>query len=128
VPGFVELFEVGHLDTPGSANGVVVVDGLACVADDAVGLRVIDVSDPATAEQVAILGTPSFTLDVFLAGEFAYVADSFSGLRVVQVVAEPGLLLGRLAAGMALLAVCRRRGRGMRPTRSGGRRAGPRVP
>jgi hypothetical protein len=39
--------EVGTLDTPDSANGVAVVDGVAFVADRTSGLRIIDVSDPA---------------------------------------------------------------------------------
>jgi hypothetical protein len=42
------LITVGALDTPGSAHGVKVVGDLAYVANGWTGLRVIDVSNPAS--------------------------------------------------------------------------------
>jgi hypothetical protein len=79
------LITVGVLDTPGSAYHVEVMGGLAYVADDTSGLRVIDVSDPTSPVEIGLLDTPGDAFDVEVVGDLAYVADDFGGLRVIDV-------------------------------------------
>ena len=76
---------VGHCDTPGLAFGAAAAGSYVCVADQAAGLRVIDVSDPAYPQERGYCGTPGSALGVAVAGSYAYVADDTAGLRVVDV-------------------------------------------
>ena len=70
---------------PGPIHDVCVVDDLACVANGANGLRMIDVSDPeAVHETGAYLGA-AFVAAVAREGSFAYQADGEYGLCVVDV-------------------------------------------
>ena len=78
------LITVGALDTPGWADGIEVVDGLAYVADGHAGLRVIDVSDPSNPVEVGALDTGN-ARGVAVADGLAYVADGASGLRVIDI-------------------------------------------
>jgi hypothetical protein len=78
------LINVGMLDTL-MANDVQVVNGLAYVAAAESGLRVVDVSDPATPVALGALNTPGNANGVAVSGGFAYVADGPAGLRVIDV-------------------------------------------
>jgi len=49
------LITVGSLDTPSHAYGVAVADNIAYVADASAGLRVIDVSNPASPVELGAL-------------------------------------------------------------------------
>jgi hypothetical protein len=55
------------------------------VANYALGLRVIDVSNPAAPVEVGSIDTPDLACDVSVVGGLTYVADGTSGLRVVDV-------------------------------------------
>jgi len=82
--------EIGALDTPGEANGVVVRDGYAYLADGTAGLRVIDVRDPRAPREVGAQDTPGAAVGV-AAGRLSrnlMVADFDGGLRLVDV-ADP---------------------------------------
>ncbi|MCL6432257.1 MAG: hypothetical protein K6V36_15585, partial [Anaerolineae bacterium] len=57
----------------------------AYVAAHSAGLRVIDVSNPASPTEVGFCATPGYAYDVAVAGRYAYVADGDAGLRVVDV-------------------------------------------
>jgi hypothetical protein len=83
--GASALITVGALDTPGVVSGVAVVGDLAYLADGSSGLRVIDVSDPASPVELGSLDTPGYAYGVEVVGDLAYVADSGSGLRVIDV-------------------------------------------
>ena len=76
---------VGSVDTPGYARGVAVSGDFAHVADEAEGLRVIDVSSPSTPVEVGFADTPGNARGVEVSGGYAYVADGNSGLRVIDV-------------------------------------------
>jgi hypothetical protein len=76
------LVTVGGVDTPGFALDVEVVGGLAYVAYEYSGLRVIDVSDPKAPVEIGALDTPGQAFDV--EGGLAYVANIF-GLRVIDL-------------------------------------------
>jgi hypothetical protein len=112
--GATALITVGALDTPGSALGVEVVDGLAYVADRGSGLRIIDVTDPAAPVELGALDTPGSALGVEVVDGLAYVADYDSGLRIIDfgpeyhVVPEPSAV-AILASGIAMLWLLKRR-------------------
>lgn len=57
----------------------------AYVADWDGGLRVIDVSNPASPHEAGFYGMPGGPSDVAVSGVYAYVADGVSGLRVIDV-------------------------------------------
>ena len=58
--------------------------GLAYVADDTSGLRLIDVSNPAAPLELGALDTPGEAWDVEVLDGLAYVADDTSGLRIID--------------------------------------------
>jgi hypothetical protein len=60
--------ELGSIDTPDFALGVAVVGGLAYVADQRFGLRVIDVSNPAVPVEVGSIDTPGEAVGVSVLG------------------------------------------------------------
>lgn len=74
-------------ETNGYAEGVAVKDGFAYVADDEMGLAVLDarVLDLGSVVLVSWCDTPGSALDVELAGDFAFVADGDQGLTVFAI-------------------------------------------
>ena len=60
--------EIGALETPDNAYDVSVVDGLAYIANDSAGLRVIDVSNPAAPLEIGALDTPGRATDIEVVG------------------------------------------------------------
>lgn len=78
-----------------------VVGSIAYVADQASGLRVIDVGNPAAPSELGFLETPYIAVGVEVVGSIAYVAD-FASLLVVDV-SNPALpvQIGSLAGGAA---------------------------
>jgi hypothetical protein len=84
-----EAFVVGALMTPGPAMDVAIsADGnVAYVVDFYYGLRIIDVSKPATPILIGGFDTPGYPYAVTLSedGTIAYVADSFSGLQIIDI-------------------------------------------
>jgi hypothetical protein len=85
---------VGSADTPGNANDVRVVGNLAYVADGSFGLRIFNVSNPASPAFVGALDTVGEAMDVMVFGNRAYVADGDAGLAIVNITnpAAPSLL------------------------------------
>jgi len=75
----------GSYDTPGSAYGVTVSGEHAFIADLGSGLRVIDISDPASPVEVGFYDTAGDAWDVAVAGEYAYVAGYAAGLQVIDI-------------------------------------------
>nr|MEE4269075.1 SUMF1/EgtB/PvdO family nonheme iron enzyme [Candidatus Krumholzibacteria bacterium] len=73
--------------TNGYAEGVAVKDGYAYVADDQMGLAVLDarVLDLGSVQLVNWCDSPGEALDVDLSGDYAYVADGDYGLAVFRI-------------------------------------------
>jgi hypothetical protein len=67
------------------ARGVAVANGFAFVAEDASGVRILDVSDPTLPAEVSAIDTPGTANSVALAGDYAYVADWGGGLQILEV-------------------------------------------
>lgn len=79
------IYEVGSINTPGIAKGVVVTGNYALVADYDGGLRVIDVTNPASPALMGNFSVASqYAFDVVLNGGNAYVAYGSHGLSVVN--------------------------------------------
>ncbi len=66
-------------------TGVTVQDGLAYVADELSGLRIVDVSDPAHPDSGWACCTAGRAAAVAVVDGYAYVADGTNGLQVVDV-------------------------------------------
>jgi hypothetical protein len=64
---------------------VAVSGNYAYVADEAAGLQVIDVSNPANPQRVGGYDTSGFAQSVAVSGNYAYVADYAAGLQVIDV-------------------------------------------
>jgi len=85
---------VGGCDTPGYANAVVVTGDYAFVSDNAGGLQVIDISDPANPTILGAVYTQDEAKGLAIAGDRLFVADFLAGLQVIDVSnpALPALL------------------------------------
>lgn len=74
--------EIGSRPLPGFATGVVVVNGLAYVADGDEGLQIVNTTSP-----YLVVGSQdtSSAAHVAVSGNYAYIADSSDGLVVVDI-------------------------------------------
>jgi hypothetical protein len=75
----------GTYDSPGTANDVVVIGDYAFIADGTGGLRIVNISDPASPSAMGTYDTPGDALGVAVSGNFAYIADGSSGLVAVDI-------------------------------------------
>lgn len=77
---------MGHCNT-WDALGVYVSGSYAYVADGDSGLRIIDVSNPTSPQEVGSYVVPgyAYALGVYGSGPYAYVAYGDSGLRIVDI-------------------------------------------
>jgi hypothetical protein len=62
---------------------VAVAGTTAYVADEAAGLRVVDVSNPMAPAEVGFYDTPGYAEGLAVAGPYAYVADYDGGLAIL---------------------------------------------
>ncbi len=69
--------------TPGTAEGVTVVDNIAYVATRHSGLRLVSVGDPASPNEVAYYNTAGEALSAVVAGQYIYVADGHGGVVIL---------------------------------------------
>jgi VCBS repeat-containing protein len=77
---------VGYYDNPGLAVGVTVEGEYAYVADDAMGLRIIDISNPEAPNEAGFYKDhPSKAHGITVAGNYAYVADYEGELHIIDV-------------------------------------------
>ena len=59
--------------------------GLAFVAADGSGLRIVDVTDPTALVEVGFVSTPANASGVYVSGGLAFVAGDRSGLHIMDV-------------------------------------------
>lgn len=85
---------LGRCHTPGNARGVWVESGFAYVADEQMGLQIVDISDPRYPAIVGSSDTPSNARNVCVSGNYACVADGRGGLQVIDVAnpQEPSIV------------------------------------
>jgi len=92
---------VSEIDTSGTAQDILIQGNTLYVADAEQGIKIFDVSDPASPTLTGLLDTVN-ALDLWLQDDLLYVADGSGGLKTVNVAegAEP-LLIGELALNYA---------------------------
>jgi hypothetical protein len=76
---------VGSLDTLFNPQAIKLANGLAYVADEDEGLKILDVGTPATPTVIGSFDTIGKAKDVHMEGAKAYVADDNGGLRIIDV-------------------------------------------
>lgn len=76
---------IGGLELSDIVYQTVVAGNLAFLATGSTGLRVVDISDPASPLTLSGIDTPGDALGLALAGDRAFVADGDSGLQVVDI-------------------------------------------
>jgi|GEM_PF-2316394 len=69
----------------GWAQGVYAQGNYVYVADDTVGLQIIDVSQPDRPLVVGSYDTPGWACGVQVQGNYAYIADGYCGLAIIDV-------------------------------------------
>ncbi|MCP4132139.1 MAG: hypothetical protein GY754_14300 [bacterium] len=76
---------VGSQSTPDSGLGVAVSGNYAYMAINGVGLKVLDISDPAGPMSIANCYLSGSANDVAVSGNYAYLAGGFVGLLVIDI-------------------------------------------
>jgi hypothetical protein len=76
--------QIGEIDTPSDARGVVVQNGYAYIADGNDGLVIVDVRHPASPAIVGQYDTPGICQGVAVQDSLVYLADGAEGLQVVE--------------------------------------------
>lgn len=94
---------VATRNLPGFAQGVVVADGLAYVADERAGLQIVDVSDPTAPTVVGDLDTLGYSRGIDLVWPYAYIADDWKGYWVVDVSDPAHPVSARRVEGFAVI-------------------------
>lgn len=79
-PSFARRFAV-----PGDTRHAFMVDSMAYLACEQMGLQIIDLSQPDSTALVGWADTPSNARTVFVDGSYAYVADGRAGLVIIDV-------------------------------------------
>ena len=87
------------------------------VVYDVKASQIVDLTDPSTPVEIAVVDTPDFAWSLSVDADRTYVADGDSGLRVIEAIPEPHAMLLQAAAAAALVAVATRRRRGRRRPR-----------
>ncbi len=76
---------VGTWNSPGTAVGIAVDGDVAFVADQAAGLQIVSVAEPAHPVSLGALNTTGAAWDVDAEGDWVFVADGAAGLVAIDV-------------------------------------------
>jgi len=79
-PSFVRRFAA-----PGNTRHVFMVDSMAYLACEQMGLQIINLSRPDSTALVGWVDTPSNARNVFVSGNHAFVADGRGGLVIIDI-------------------------------------------
>jgi hypothetical protein len=77
--------QIGHASATGSARGICLLDTLALLAMEEIGLSIFDVSSPGSPVKIGHVDTPGEARAVAIGGSHAYVADWRQGLTVIDI-------------------------------------------
>jgi hypothetical protein len=81
---------VGFLDTSGYAEDIALSGTNAYIADRHGDLRILDIADATSPQEIGFVDTPGEAWGVAVSGSIAYVADGENGLLVINV-ANPAI-------------------------------------
>jgi len=73
-----------HIATPGNVRDLEIVDSLAFLAAEQIGLLIYNLNHPDSTVLVGEIDTPSNTRSVFILNGYAYIADGDDGLVIVD--------------------------------------------
>ena len=76
---------IGGYHQYGDAYDVFVVGNYVYLANGFGGLRIVDVSNPASPQEVGYYDTVDKAVGVYVSGSYAYVANYWDGLRIIDV-------------------------------------------
>ncbi|MEO0138016.1 MAG: hypothetical protein ABIL40_07960 [candidate division WOR-3 bacterium] len=71
--------------TPGNVHSLFIVDSLAYLACEQMGLIIYNLKNPDSTAKIGEMDTPSNARDVFVIDDFAYIADGYDGLVLIDV-------------------------------------------
>ena len=72
--------------TPGNVHNLYVIDSLAFLACEQMGLIIYNLNNPDSTAQIGEIDTPSNARDVYVLGGYAYIADGYNGLVIIDIV------------------------------------------
>ena len=79
-------YQVGQVDTPGYAYDLDLLGNYAYVADGSSGLRIIDISNPSSPNEISHLSSASTNyVSIVISGNYAYLAGGYGGLRIINI-------------------------------------------
>lgn len=81
----VGISKIGSYNTPGWAVDVVVEGNYAYVADNDGGLRILDISNPATPFEAGYYDTPRHMQKIVLSGKYVYMNENENGMRIIDI-------------------------------------------
>jgi hypothetical protein len=71
--------------TQGIGQGLFLSSNYVYLANSAMGLLIIDITNPTDPKQIGDIDTPGSANSVYVSGNYAYVADQLKGTRVIDV-------------------------------------------
>jgi len=71
--------------TPGNVHNLYVIDSLAFLACEQMGLIIYNLNNPDSTAQISEMDTPSNARDVYVLGNYAYIADGYDGLVIIDI-------------------------------------------
>ena len=85
VSQYVNVVELGHVDTPGNATDVIIEGRFAYVADGSEGIHIVDIFDPTNPTIVSSFDTPGHARRMVKQGNTLFIADGIGGVIVLDV-------------------------------------------
>ncbi|MEO0184176.1 MAG: hypothetical protein ABIL20_00030 [candidate division WOR-3 bacterium] len=76
---------IGHSDTPGWANDVIIIGNYAYIADGTAGLIVVDIADSTLPEYVNQISLPGNSITITGSSQYLYVGDREDTLRILSL-------------------------------------------
>ncbi|MCX6580680.1 MAG: Ig-like domain-containing protein [Candidatus Aminicenantes bacterium] len=93
---------LGHYqftESSGVASGIFAASPFVFCAHGSNGVRVIDVTNPASPSELGVFNESGDAEDVFVSGGYIYVADAGSGLKIFKIASSPTVKITNLESG-----------------------------
>lgn len=91
---------IGHYDTPGWANDLVIIGNYAYLTDGTGGLQIVDISDSTLPEYVNKVTLPGNSYSITGTSQYLYIGDREDTLRILSLANPTNpFQIGKLALG-----------------------------